>query len=352
MPRQLDILALEPFYGGIRRAMLEAVMRCSRHRWTLLKLPPRRIERRLAAAANWFAEHLIRHFSGRIDVLFTSEAMNLANLVRLVPDMGRRPSVVYFHENHLPDIMSRQEGPFDLVNLNTASAASEVWFNSEHHQRLFFKRATSLVARHPELSAHDPLRAIGAKSHVIPPALDLWIADNVRADHEAVRQADAIFVETRDGDLRLLNDAMELLTRNGRKVRLVTVGPVHELSDQWERRTIKEPDEPAQVLGMLESNVLLSVKPAPHSDYLFIRGMLAGCQPVVPAGGIYPELIPESLHRTCLYRPEPQALAAKLTAALDTRGWPLQQPDWRRVFARFDAMAVCRQIDERLDQLM
>src|SRR5207249_7581237 len=77
MSTQLDILALEPFFGGARKAMLETIMRHSRHRWTLLKLPPRRIERRLAVAAHWFGEQLTRHWKGRLDVLFTSEAMNL-----------------------------------------------------------------------------------------------------------------------------------------------------------------------------------------------------------------------------------------------------------------------------------
>src|SRR5688500_302871 len=83
---QLDILALEPFYGGARRAMLETLCRCSRHRWTVLKLPPRRMERRLSAAANWFAEQLSRHWVGRVDLLFTSEAMNLASLYQLMPN--------------------------------------------------------------------------------------------------------------------------------------------------------------------------------------------------------------------------------------------------------------------------
>src|SRR3954465_1165995 len=103
MSKPLDILALEPFYGGARRAMLEAIVRHSRHRWTLLKLPPRRIERGLAVAANWFAEQLSRHWVGRIDLVFTSEAMNLAALLRLVPGLGSPPSVVYFHDNQLPD---------------------------------------------------------------------------------------------------------------------------------------------------------------------------------------------------------------------------------------------------------
>src|SRR5437764_4109172 len=102
MSTQLDILALEPFFGGARKAMLETIMRHSRHRWTLLKLPPRRIERRLAVAAHWFAEQLTRHWVGRTDLLFTSEALNLSDLYRFVPALLNKPAVVYFQRNQLP----------------------------------------------------------------------------------------------------------------------------------------------------------------------------------------------------------------------------------------------------------
>src|SRR5436305_1301067 len=87
MSQQLDILALEPFYGGVRRVMLDSLIHCSRHRWTLLKLPPRRIERRLSVAAHWFSEQLTRHWAGRTDLLFTSEALNLSDLYRFVPPL-------------------------------------------------------------------------------------------------------------------------------------------------------------------------------------------------------------------------------------------------------------------------
>ena len=40
--------------------MLETLVHYSKHRWTVLKLPPRRIERRLTAAAHWFAEMIER----------------------------------------------------------------------------------------------------------------------------------------------------------------------------------------------------------------------------------------------------------------------------------------------------
>src|SRR5512133_3169294 len=113
MAGQLDILALEPFYGGMRKAMLDALLRYSRHRWTLLKRPPRRIERRLSTAALWFAEQLSRHWVGRVDLLFTSEALNLADLFHRMPMLADKPTVVYFHSNQLTDPALGLDGPHD-----------------------------------------------------------------------------------------------------------------------------------------------------------------------------------------------------------------------------------------------
>ena len=353
MRPQLDILALEPFYGGVRRAMLSAVMRCSRHRWTLLKLPPRRMERRLAAAASWFAEQLERHFSGHTDVLFTSEAMNLANLYRLVPDLASRPSVVYFHDNNLPPENATEDGALDLVNLNTAMAASEVWFNSTFHLKTFLSRGAALVGRHRELTSHNPMGAITAKSRLITPPMELgYVADVRAAFPQPRRQADTIFVETRDADVGLLNRALHLLQQSGRKFRLITVGPVKQLSGDLERKTIREIDEPAQVLGMMESAILLSVKPAATSDYLCMRGMLSGCRPIVPDDGVYPELIPETFHASSLYRNDPTDLAQVLDDALEFGEWDASKPDWRKAFRSFDAISACRTVDQRLEELV
>src|SRR5688500_19831599 len=104
----------------------------------LLNRPPRRIERRLTAAAIWFAEQLSRHWVGRVDLLFTSEALNLADLYRLVPSLLRKPSVVYFHSNQLPHPSAKSDNPLDMANLNTAAAAHEIWFNSLFHLKDFF----------------------------------------------------------------------------------------------------------------------------------------------------------------------------------------------------------------------
>lgn len=377
MSTQLDILALEPFYGGARRHMLETVIRCSRHRWTLLKLPPRRIERRLSVAANWFAEHLKSHWSGRVDILFTSEAMNLASLYRLLPALARQPSVVYFHENQIPaqpvgprpapesrapvhrlkpmgDVYvavatpPQPEVDLELVNLNTAMAATEIWFNSAYHQRRFTRAATAVVQRHSELSVHDPMPLVAAKSLVMPPPVDLNLVPYVKGfPRQPTRDRRAIFVDTRDAEVRVLNAALAELSSRGEKFRLITVGPVEDLSDVWPRRTISESDDIGHVAGLLEASIVLSVRPQAGCDIQVIRGLQAGCRPVLPNDGIYPALIPAPMYDTCLYPFSVEGLANCLQRML--------RPDlvWHGVDSRlllkpFEAISATKSFDERL----
>ncbi|MCS7033165.1 MAG: DUF3524 domain-containing protein, partial [Phycisphaerae bacterium] len=282
---RLDILALEPFYGGIRRAMLETLIRHSRHKWTLLKLPPRRIERRLTTASVWFAEQLSRHWIGEIDVLFTSEALNLADLHRALPQLLKKPSVVYFHSNQLPDPSATHESPLDLINLNTATAATEVWFNSMYHVRVFLARANALVRRHPELSGMNPIPDLIGKATVMVPPINLPEIEELRRTERIVRGKRTIFVETREANNRLLNAVMSLLRRRGETFQLITVGPVEELAADLPRITLSENDERAHARGLLQSSIFLSTRFDAPCDHHAIRGLAAGCWPLCPQMG-------------------------------------------------------------------
>jgi Domain of unknown function (DUF3524) len=352
MSTQLDILALEPFYGGARRAMLETLVRHSRHRWTVLKLPPRRIERRLEVAANWFSEQLKAHWVGRVDLLFTSEAMNLASLLRLTPALVGHPSVVYFHDNQLPDLSVREEQPLDLVNLSTATAATEIWFNSAYHQQTFMIRASALVDRHPELSNRNPMAQLTGKARLMLPPVSWRSIDELRSSNTIQRSPRTIFFDTRDANMDILNEGLGLLRRKGVTFNAVTVGPVDSLDPEVPRYTAPERDEASQARGMLESSIVVSAKPEAASDYLAIRALIAGCRPVLPDGGVYPELLPRPLHASCLYYVDGEGLAESLESALDP-----SRPEWhgdgfRKVFQPYDAIPACRAFDDRLEQLV
>ena len=248
MSSQLDILALEPFYGGVRKAMLETVMRVSRHRWTLLKLPARRMERRLTVAAHWFAEQLSRHWAGRLDVLFTSEAINLFDLKRILPDIASKPSVVYFHDNQLPP--HDRTGPtknIELVNLSTAQAATELWFNSDWHQQHFFRRANALVQRHPELSSRRPIPEMQNKSRVMHPPVQLNFASQIHFPAPVRRQPRTILTHSYENDLKLLNLGLSALQASGEKFNVINIGPLRDISDHLPRIAIEQLDEMASL---------------------------------------------------------------------------------------------------------
>lgn len=351
MSTQLDILALEPFYGGIRKLMLETMIRCSRHRWTLLKLPPRRIERRLSAASVWFAELLSRHWTGSIDLLFTSEALNLADLYRLLPELIKKPSVVYFHHNQLPAKMNR-EGPLDLVNLNTAMAASEIWFNSLYHLRTFLARATSVVNRHHEISGRNPVAEIAAKAHLMPPPVDMQTMHHLAAEEVIYRDKRRIFVETRDADVELLNSAFGMLQRRGESFHLQTVGPVEGLLDDVQRTTISENDETGQCRALLSCGLFISAKTGAPFDHHAVRALSAGCWALCPLEGVYGEYMPEMLHSPCLYDRAPDTLAGRMQDL-----WHLEHEHGYEyalsdLLKRFDPMVACKAMDERLEELV
>ncbi len=352
MPAQLDILALEPFYGGMRRTMLEIIVRCSRHRWTVLKLPPRRMERRLTAAAHWFAEQLTRHWVGRVDLLYTSDALNLPDLYRLVPSLIEKPSVVYFHSNQLAESGDDQQGPHELVNLSTATAASEIWFNSLFHLKSFLAKASALVDRHSELSSQNPMAELTRKAHLMSPPMDLNFILEVAKVQKDKRNDRLFFVDTRDADIPFLNAALATVIRRGEPFELVTVGPVEDLAADLPRHTISETDDVGQIEAMNQAAIYVSAKPKTTCDLHAIRALMADTWPIVPRGGVYAELLPKKMHSACMYDPiDTDNLASRIQDY-----WYVEKPtnyaaDVAKILKPFDAIAACKAIDQRLEEL-
>jgi hypothetical protein len=351
MGRQLDILALEPFFGGIRRVMLETLVRYSRHRWTLLKLPPRRIERRLTAAAVWFSEQLSRHWVGNTDLLFTSEALNLADLYRMMPQLLHKPAVVYFHDNQLPAVDARQQSGMDLINLNTAAAATEIWFNSLHHLRTFLARATALINRHPELQGLNPMPELTRKAQIMFPPIDSSYVHEACA-RKIARERRTIFVDTRDADNQLLSAAIFTVRRRGENCQVITVGPTEGLPSDFERITIPENDPAAQAQAMCRAGVFLSTRANANCDHHAIRALGAGCWPLFPQTGVYRELIPDMLHTMCLYEKNASALASRIQDVFLVERPGGYEAELDEILKRYDPVPACKIMDERLDEIV
>jgi hypothetical protein len=100
----MNVLALEPYYGGSHKAFVDGLSKASSHRWTLLTLPAHKWKWRMRHSAITFAaqaERLINN-DKRWDLLFCSDMLNLAEFVALAPrDLAGLPKIIYFHENQL-----------------------------------------------------------------------------------------------------------------------------------------------------------------------------------------------------------------------------------------------------------
>jgi hypothetical protein len=188
----------------------------------------------------------------------------------------------------------------------------------------------------------------------MPPPIDLRIVNQVRAAEGIIKKPTSIFVETRDAEMDLLNSAFRSVKKEGVDFSLITVGPVNQLGDEWNRRTISESDDLEHIRGLCESRIFLSVRPKSPFDLQFVRGLLAGCIPVVPDTGVYLELLPERLHSSYTYPASPDDLADRLLQMLETTlGIPQATPaeGITDALRPLDALSACRMIDERLQQL-
>jgi hypothetical protein len=251
----------------------------------------------------------------------------------------------------LPPPSQAVERSIDLVNLTTANAATEIWFNSVFHQKTFFARANALVAKHPELSANTPVPDMMRKAKLYRPPVDLGVLQELATTEQIRRGRKTIFVDTRDADVRLLTASLETLVRRGQNFELITVGPVGELSAELPRVTIPEAEELPQYRALLRAGVFVSVKPNAVADVRAVMAMAAGCRPIVPEAGVYLELIPKPLQGYCLYEVSPDMLASRVQDV-----WFVEQPseyedEMRRAVANFDPITQARAIDQRLEEL-
>ena len=174
----MDVLALEPYYGGSHQAFLDGWSARSRHEWAVLSLPGHNWKWRMRHAPVTFAEQLADANARRRrwDVLFCSDMLDLSAFRGLAPPPLRcLPAVAYFHENQLTYPVRRDEPRdvhFALTNMTTALAAEAVWFNSAYHRDAFLDALKQLLRRMPD---HRPVWAVErvrARSSIHPPGPD------------------------------------------------------------------------------------------------------------------------------------------------------------------------------------
>jgi glycosyltransferase involved in cell wall biosynthesis len=302
----MNILALEPYYGGSHKAFIDGLSNASSHTWTLLTLPARKWKWRMRHSAITFAAQAaaLVEEGGDWDVLFCSDMLNLAEFVAVAPaQVGRLARVVYFHENQLTYPVRAEDErdyQFAMTNLTSALAADAVWFNSEFHLNSFLETLARFLKSMPDYQPLETVEEIGVKSSVYPPGIADFPARKVR-EAGPLRILWAARWE-HDKNPEDFFKALEILKAENVFFRINVIGQsfrdrpavfdqahndFHDYIDLWGYQQSRHDYEQA----LFNSDVVVSTANHEFFGISIVEAIAAGAYPLVPNRLSYPEIL-------------------------------------------------------------
>ncbi len=302
----MNILALEPYYGGSHRAFIDGFSKLSHHTWTLLTLPAHKWKWRMRHSAITFASIAVKlaEEGQSWDLLFCSDMLNLAEFTGLVPGpIAQMPKVIYFHENQLTypvRVEDERDYQFAMTNLTSALAADSIWLNSQFHADSFFDALAKFLRAMPDHQPIEAIEKIRAKSSIRPPGIDDFPSR----------------IKRRPGPLRILwaarwehdknpedfFEALAILKANNVPFKVSVIGetfrdspPVfeqarREFDSQIERWGYQHSADDYR-LALSEADVVVSTANHEFFGIGVVEAVAAGAYPLLPRRLSYPEII-------------------------------------------------------------
>ncbi|MFW5973617.1 MAG: tRNA-queuosine alpha-mannosyltransferase domain-containing protein [Bacteroidota bacterium] len=371
----MNILALEPWYGGSHKNFLDGFMAHSRHQCVTITMAARfwkwRMQGGAATMAQKAAELLKNGFMP--DLILATDMVNLPAFLSLTrARLSNVPVVLYLHENQLTYPVppgTDRDLTYAYINYLSCLAADRVLFNSHFHANSFLDSLPGLLRVFPDYTHLHSVRAIREKSEVMHLGIDLAAHDAFRRDDRREwrpgMEPPIILWNHRweyDKDPNAFFRVMNRLDDAGSKFRLILAGEHFEQQPSEFERAFERYAERIIHYGYAEdfseySRLLhradIVVSTALHEFFgvAIMEAIYCGCHPLLPTRLSYPELIPESLHRPLLHAPclytDEDDLFGILQKMLSGAERPLPELtlkaipahlDWRTHAPQFDAM--------------
>ncbi|MEM8600327.1 MAG: DUF3524 domain-containing protein [Bacteroidota bacterium] len=375
---RLQVLALEPWYGGSHKHFLRDLIRHSRHTWSPITMAARYWKWRMQGGAVTLAHKANAAYDDglRPDAVFASSMVNLPAFLALTRSrFDAVPVVLFFHENQLTyPIQDGEERDltYAYINYLSALAADRVVFNSQFHLDEFFGALPTLLARFPDFTHPGTLADIRAKSTVLHLGLDLDGHDAHRVDNDAAEVLapgpPVVLWNQRweyDKNPAQFFRTMNRLDDAGVRFRLILAGKHYEEKPPEFERAFQRYAERILHYGYAEdfaaysrllhrSDVVVSTARHEFFGIAMLEAIHCGCHPVLPNRLTYPELIPPSLHRPLLHAPvlydDEDDLFTLLKGILSGQDKPLPDAVLRQISDHLNWPEQVARYDDLLDQ--
>ena len=346
MSNSLNVLSLQPYFGGSHVQFLNGWIEHSRHAWTVLELPAKHWKWRMRHAALHFSQEISRlceHANAHWDVIVCSDMMNVTELKGLLPASIRdTPIVLYFHENQFEyptKHKHQQDNHLSFTNFISAVSADEIWFNSRFNFDSMMAGLQRQIKHWPDYVPHDLIASLETKMQVQPPGLERPMFTDEQFNH---------FVESRrqraieKNPLRLvwaarweydkspqgLLDALLILDNAKLDFEISVVGQTfgkipdafQTLQTRFESRIVRwgyQESREQYWKALAEADVFVSTANHEFFGLSPAEAIVAGAYPLFPDRLAYPELLRhanDESNEPFLYDGTPEGLAAKLIA--------------------------------------
>ena len=372
MTERLRILALEPYYGGSHRAVLDGLVSRIDAEWTLLTLPARKWKWRMRGAAITMAAEA-RALAARLndsatvadsapgapfDVIFASTFVNLAEFRGLAGSaLASVPAVVYFHENQLvyPNRHTAEwDFQFPLTNITSALSAEACVFNSAWNRDRFCNEIPGFLREFPDHHPKGVADAIRAKSRVIAPPFDPAPFDAAPPVRGEVPRIVWPHRWEHDKDPDAFFSAVARLAEEGLAFEVAVAGQAFRDVPESIRAAEKalgsrlvhlgEPGSPGSYARLLATcDISVSTAINEFFGIAMVESAYAGCLPVVPDRLAYPELYPAEMR----YQTSDHLVAMLRSVVVD----PPPPGTARGIAERFTFEALVGEYDEVLREV-
>ena len=335
MSRSLEVLALQPYFGGSHAQFHRGWLAHSKHRWTTLELPARHWKWRMRHAAIQFSEqiHQLADQGKRWDAIFATDMMNIAELKGLLrADLRDVPIVLYFHENQFvyPNRFGQErDRHFPFTNFISAIAADEIWFNSQFNLDSLIDELGNASKRWPDFRPVSAIQTLAGKSRIQPPGIEsppLDLSEVQKAREKRAQQNDPIHIVwaarwEHDKNPGRLFDALKSLEQDGIEFRISVIGqsfrtvpPVfEEIKNRFKDQIVRWGYQETRAEyweALAEADIFVSTATHEFFGLSAAEAIAVGTTPLLPNRLAYPELLgyaapdtaePEQMVQSFLY---------------------------------------------------
>lgn len=376
----MNVLALEPWYGGSHRDFLDGLVKHSRHNIQAITMASRFWKWRMQGGAVTLARKAEKHVAanGIPDLILATDMVNLSAFLALTRGyLSDVPVVLYMHENQLtyplPD-KEKRDYTYAYINYLACLSADHIVFNSSHHFDEFMEALPGLLRMFPDYTHLNTVSRIRERCSVLHLGMSLRDHDRYAtsfSQHAWGRGMEPPIVlwnqrweydKNPDSFFRLMNRLDDI----GMSFRLILAGEHFEVQPKEFERAFERYADKILHYGYAEdfaeyskllhrADLVVSTSIHEYFGISILEAIYCGCHPLLPDRLSYPELIPDSLHRPLLHAPilysDEDELFSILCSILSGEEKPLPVSTLKGVSAHLEWSSHVSRYDELFERV-